>query len=350
MSKIATSPADQTMRGQAREALQGPAPGQVPGLVRVALNGPTMGTRWSAIVGLPEGTDSLPLARALQTAVEEVDAQMSLWRPESALVALNRAPVGEWLTIPAHLAQVLMLGLAIGRASGGAFDVAMGDAVAAWGFGPGEPDPCAIRAARATARIPAWEAVELQGCRVRKRAPVQLDLNGIAKGYGVDRLAIAVRGLGVGSALVGIDGEMRALGARPDGQPWAVAIEAPEPERRAVRSVLTLEDRAVATSGDYRHFVTEGGRRLSHTMDPAKGAPVEDAPASVTVLAASCAVADAWATALLVCGWQKGAALAARHGLDALWLSADAGEAPVRVGPSFAAGDRRPQGQAARAD
>ncbi len=160
--------------------------------------------------------------------------------------------------------------------------------------------------------------------RVRKRAPVTLDLNGIAKGHGVDRLAAVLRDFGIGAALVGIDGEMRAFGLRPDGKAWTIAVETPDPDRRAPHSVLELRDASVATSGDYRHWVTVQGRRLSHTMDPERGAPLLSAPASVSVVARSCAEADAWATALMVAGPEAGARLAARHGLDALFLLRDA--------------------------
>ena len=162
----------------------------------------------------------------------------------------------------------------------------MGDAVTAWGFGPEAAAPDRIRAAMAAPRRPAHEVLELDGrSRVRKRAPIALDLNGIAKGYGVDRLAETLRDLGIATALVGIDGEMRAMGLRPDGEPWTVAVEAPDPERRTPHSILALQDAAVATSGDYRHWVEVQGRRLSHTMDPRRGAPLIASPASVTVVA-----------------------------------------------------------------
>jgi thiamine biosynthesis lipoprotein len=308
-------------------------------LVRHALNGATMGTRWSALVFAPADFDLRPVRAALQAAVDRVDAQMSTWRPESDLMRLNAAPVGAWCDLPEDLARVLRLGLAIGRASGGAFDIATGDAVAAWGFGPAEAAPGAIRAAIEAPRRPAWDCLDLDGTRLRKRAAVTLDLNGIAKGYGVDRLAEVLAGFGIGSALVGIDGEMRALGARPDGTPWAIAVEAPDPDRRAPHSVLGLEDAAVATSGDYRHWVTVGGRRLSHTMNPVTGAPLGTPPASVTVVAPTCAEADAWATALMVLGPEHGADCARRTGLDALILVRDggAGLRPCKVGRLFSA-------------
>jgi len=289
-------------------------------LERHALNGPTMGTRWSALFFAKPGFDPQPVRAALQAAVEAVDAQMSTWNAASDLMRLNAAPQAEWVTLPDGLERVLRLGLEIGRASGGAFDIGMGDAVAAWGFGPLDAAPDGIRAAMNAPRQPAHDVLELDGPRVRKTRPIAIDLNGIAKGYGVDQLELTLRDRGIADGLVGIDGEMRAMGLRPDGEAWSIAVEAPDANRRAPQSILALQDAAVATSGDYRHWIDVQGRRLSHTMDPHRGAPLLASPASVTVVARTGAEADAWATALMVLGPDAGAALAARRGLDALFL------------------------------
>ena len=304
---------------------------------RIALNGPTMGTRWSALFFAEPAPDPDPIRAALQAAVDEVDAQMSTWNAGSALMRLNAAPVGVWVAVPERLRAVLRLGLEIGRASGGAFDIGIGDAVTAWGFGPGDAVPDGIRAAMTASRRPAHEALEIDDARVRKAATIALDLNGIAKGYGVDRLAETLRDFGLRNTLVGIDGEMRATGRRPNGEAWTIAVEAPEVGRRAPHSILALEDAAVATSGDYRHWVDVQGRRLSHTMDPRRGAPLIASPASVTVVAQSCAEADAWATALMVLGPDKGAERARQHGLDALFLlrSVAGGVRGIGVGGLF---------------
>ena len=296
-------------------------------VTRLALNGPTMGTRWTALFFAPPGFDRVLVQAALQAAADAVDAKMSTWKPDSDLMRLNASPLGEWQDIPADLARVLALGLAIGRASGGAFDIGMGDAVRAWGFGPAGADPQAIRTAMQARRRPAHEVLELDRNRVRKSEAITLDLNGIAKGHGVDGLTQVLRDHGIGDALVGIDGEMRAMGLRPDGAPWTIAVEAPDHNSRAPHSILTLHEAAVATSGDYRHWVTVQGRHLSHTIDPARGAPLLAPPASVTVIAPTCAMADAWATALMVLGADRGARLAQQTGLDALFLSRnDAGD------------------------
>jgi thiamine biosynthesis lipoprotein len=291
-----------------------------------------MGTRWSAIFFTEQTFDAKHVCSALQSAVTEIDDQMSAWKRDSDLARINSAPVGDWIEAPARLMDVLRLGLAVGRASGGAFDVGLGDAVTAWGFGPEAAAGDRIRVAMEAKRRPAWEALDVEAGRLRKCQPVTLDFNGIAKGYGVDRLAETLAGYGITSFLAGIDGEMRAAGRRPDGQPWAIAIEQPDHARRAVHSVLALHDAAVATSGDYRHWVDVRGRRLSHTMDPRRGVPLPAPPASVTVVAPTCAEADAWATALMVAGPEDGVALAERHELDALFLLRD-GSGAVRSQP-----------------
>lgn len=212
--------------------------------MRNALNGPTMGTRWSALFFAPSNCNRARVRAALQAAVDEVDAQMSTWKPDSDLMRLNAAPVGAWVAVPDRLREVLRLGLEIGRASDGAFDIGMGDAVTAWGFGPSAATPDYIRTAMRTDRVPAQDALEIDAGNglVRKTSPVALDLNGIAKGYGVDRLAETL-------AANGIDGEMRALGLRPDGQAWTIAVEAPDADRRVPHSILILQDAAVADLG-----------------------------------------------------------------------------------------------------
>jgi thiamine biosynthesis lipoprotein len=156
--------------------------------------------------------------------------------------------------------------------------------------------------------------------RALKRAPVQLDLCGIAKGYAVDRMAAVLQRHGVRHALAALDGEFRAVGSQASGDPWAGALERPKTRRRAVHSVIELQDLAVATSGDYRRHLQVGGARLAHSMDARRAAPVNNTVASVTVLANSGMHADAWATALLVAGPGEGLALAQRMGLDALFL------------------------------
>ena len=298
------------------------------------LNGPTMGTRWTAELTLPDGMDADEARGALAAAVDLVDRQMSTWKEASDLMRLNRAPVGDWVDLPDELLFVLARGLEIGAASDGAFDIGLGDIVDAWGFGPAQhPDENLIRNHLGKARQPAHEVLELdpEGRRARKHAPLALDLSGIAKGYGVDQMTRAVDALDIPGALLGLDGEIYAHGKRPDGQDWVVAVEKPDYEKRLPLSILTIHDAALATSGDYRHWVDLGQIRLAHTMDRRRGGPTQSPVASVTVLAQHCIDADAWATALLVKGEVDGPALARDQGLNALFILRN-GDALEQIG------------------
>ncbi|AHE37485.1 thiamine biosynthesis protein ApbE [Burkholderia pseudomallei] len=173
--------------------------------------------------------------------------------------------------------------------------------------------------------------VDVARGRARRLADVAFDLCGIAKGFGVDELARVLDRHDIGAWLVGIDGELRARGCKPDGSPWAIALEAPDYDRRGAMGAIDLVDAAVATSGDYRHWADFGGERLSHTMDPRAGAPLRGDIASVTVVAPTCTDADAYATALMVLGAQAGCAHAERHRLDALFVVRD-GDALRTIG------------------
>ncbi len=291
---------------------------------RTTLNGPTMGTRWSATVDAHASQDLATLQQDLAAAVAQVDEQMSPWKPDSDLMRLNRAPVDTWVNLPAELLEVLACALDICRLSAGAFDPGVGALVDAWGFGAvrDAPDAVAINAARQAAPRSTHACLELDlsAGRARKLALLQLDLCGIAKGYAVDRMAAVLQQRGGQHALLALDGELRAVGGQSSGMPWAVALESPEAGKRAVHGVIDLQNLAVATSGDYRRYLEVGDARLTHNMDARRAAPVNNAVASVTVLARSCMHADAWATALLVAGPGEGLAMAQRMGLEALFL------------------------------
>ena len=294
---------------------------------RRALNGPAMGARWSAVFYAGDGLDEAALARRLQDAVDAVEAEMSPWRRDSDVERLNRVAVGVWTPLPRNLFRVLEAALEIGDLSGGAFDVGVGDLVEAWGLGAGSrtPNPAAIATLTGRASFLPPKALQLDPAagRARRLAPLRIDLSAIAKGFGVDELARVMTAFGLSSWLVGIDGELRAAGAKPDGRPWSVGHERPSRKARALMGVLELRDCAVATSGNYRHVVEAGGRTVSHTMDPRRRAPLDNDLASVTVLAPTAMAADGWATALMALGCERGARLAGRLGLRAVFVTND---------------------------
>jgi thiamine biosynthesis lipoprotein len=213
--------------------------------------------------------------------------------------------------------------------------------VDAWGFGPVKQQrvPPAAELAALTSRID-WRAIAIDrgaGTLVKSREGVRADLSGIAKGYGVDLASRALEKLGAADYMVEAGGEVRVRGRNADGRPWRIGIERPDTLAQEALLVVPLEGLAMATSGDYRIYFEEGGRRYSHEIDPATRAPVTGSLASVTVVARDCAWADAMATALFVMGAERGHAYAAQAGMAACFIERGAnGKLVDRQTPAFA--------------
>jgi thiamine biosynthesis lipoprotein len=156
---------------------------------------------------------------------------------------------------------------------------------------------------------------------LKQRSEVTVDLASIAKGYGVDALVTVLRNLGFKHFVIEIGGEVFAAGVRKEGGPWRVGINRPQKDEPldSIYKVVFLTDKALATSGDYRQFFEQNGRRYSHVLDPATGCPVENAVVGVSIAASSCTLADGLATAVMVMGVQRGLALInAMDGVEAL--------------------------------
>lgn len=305
-----------------------------------AFGGQTMGTTWSVRTGaLPRGVDLVALRTGVEALLDDVNAEMSTYREDSLLTRFNRAPPGTVIGVSPHLAQVLAAALALARDSGGAYDVTVGPLVNVWGFGPAgrrkEPPPAAdLEAARA--RV-GWQRLPYDAAARTLTQPgdVYLDLSSIAKGHAVDRIAGHLLGRGLRDALIDIGGDMRALGRRPDGQPWRIAIERPLPGTREVHTVIGPTEMAVASSGSYRNFFSDRGHAYSHIIDPRTAAPVPHEHISVSVLHPLCMHADALATALTVLGPDEGLGFAVARDLPVLFLLRDGEHIAERASPAF---------------
>jgi thiamine biosynthesis lipoprotein len=274
-----------------------------------------MGTDWSVSCHAPRGVDAPQVRAAAQVVFDDTIRQMSTWEPTSLISQFNRLPPGGAIDLPDAFRQVLGITLQVAAATDGALNPCLGAETSRLGFGP----PCAPPHQPDISRD-AWRMLDLSGATLTRRTDCQLDLSAIAKGHAVDRLAAALRGLGITRFLAEIGGEFRAGDVKPDGLPWWVDIETPVP---ATPWRIALCGQAIATSGDYRKTRSENGRRLSHiTLHPGATHGSGDL-ASVSVLHPACAVADAWATGLFASGPATGLALANQHGIAALFQFRD---------------------------
>ena len=299
----------------------------------VMVQGETMGTTYTVKVVADtreEQSDEAKAAlqRTVHEALAEVDGAMSTYKPESELSAFNAGPGNVDVTVSPAMAQVLAVAMEVGKQSGGAFDVTVGPLVERWGFGargelkalPSDDEINALRARLGHDHL----RFDAAAPSLRKDADaLRVDLSAVAKGFGVDQAAAALEQAGYHDYMVEVGGEIRVAGNTEAGRPWRLAVEKPSPTERAIYEVVALRNQALATSGDYRNFTVVDGVRYSHTIDPTTGRPVTHDLASVSVIADTCARADALATALNVLGPERGLALAEREGLPALFLVGD---------------------------
>jgi thiamine biosynthesis lipoprotein len=279
---------------------------------------------------------------AVSAALREVEGLLSHYDGGSEVSRLNHQPLGEPLAVAESTWQVFDQSARVRAASGGAFDVTLGRAVDAWGFGPSERPRQALTAATVNglrqAQHPAGLLLDARAGTITRQHDVLSNLSGIAKGYGVDRAALALESLGLGDYMVEVGGEIRTRGLNGQKAPWQLAIERPDAMPQQALRIVPLSGLSLATSGDYRNFFVEAGRRYSHEIDPGSAAPVAHALASVSVVAADCTTADAWSTALFVQGPQLGLRTANQQGLAAYFVVRQATGGFVETAtPAFAA-------------
>lgn len=285
-----------------------------------------MGTTYRVLVRSESaGFDAAKLHKMIDQELIYINKLMSTYDVNSEISRFNRSAQITPFKLSSETTEVLAFSLQLARQTQGAFDPTVSPLVNLWGFGPVRSDakiPPADAISRVRAEI-GFDALALDATdnTLRSQLPRQLDLSAVAKGYAVDRLAAILIEAGLSHFLVEVGGELVAKGTKFEDVPWRVAIESPDPVNRGIFKALSLRDKAVATSGDYRNFFESNGQRYSHTLDPRTGSPVDHTTVSVTVLADTAMVADGWATALNVLGLDEGLKLANERGLAALFIS-----------------------------
>lgn len=307
----------------------------------LALSGPTMGTTYTVkVVAPPASVDAKLVQVTIDEVLAQIDGSMSGYRADSEVTRFNASASTQWCNVSADLAAVVRASLDISEASDGALDITVAPLVAAWGFGPaGEPKelPSVEQIAQIEATVGYRKLhVRLDPPALRKDvAGLSIDLNGIAPGFAVDRLADRLRGLRIENFMIDIGGEIRAHGRNSRGEPWHIAIEHPVDTQRTPYASVWLDGAAVSTSGEYRDYYERNGRRYSHTIDPRTGRTLDRAPGSVVVVASSTAQADGWATAMNVLGPREGLALAARRHMPVLFIEREGREWRSQATPEF---------------
>ena len=267
------------------------------------------------------------LGDSIQLILGNLDMSVSPYNKASLISAINE---NKTTRIDAHLRCLLAASREVWQQSGGAFDPTVMPLVNAWGFGNKTGTLPSRTQLDSILTFIGLDKVSLQGDSLIKQDPrVMLDFSSIAKGYACDEIGRMLAHNGAVNWLVEIGGEVMASGMNSHGQPWHVSVDMPSNEDDGNAShesvlTLTLDSGAVATSGNYRKWRVEQGKKLSHIVDPHTGDSHAGTLLSVTVIAPDCMTADAWATACMVLGEEKVKnMMEKRHDLGVMTISAD---------------------------
>jgi thiamine biosynthesis lipoprotein len=277
-------------------------------LIRV-LTGPAFGTTWRVI--LPASAPAFLVEKKIYNIIEKINVAVSPWRLDSELSLFNRTQTTDWIPVSFDSREVVRSALAVAAASNGFFDPTVGAMVNRFGFGPitGEQ--------RAN-----FHLIELSEDAVRKLHPGQtLDTCGIAKGYALDLIVRSLARLGIENHYVELGGEIKASGEHPANRPWISGIEQPLlNEENELFTTLVHDQLTLATSGIKHNSYQLAGKLYSHIVSPHKNQSINNQLLSVSVLAKSGMLADAWSTALMAAGEEKGVQLAESAGIKSLFL------------------------------
>ncbi len=305
-------------------------------------SGEAQGTWYHVRVRVPPRVAGGAVEEGVHQALAEADGAFSLWNTNSEIARFNRTPAGERFESSPGFHRVATLARDLAARTSGAFDPTLGTVLRRWGFGPDTParPPDDVELSRALEAVGWRDWILDEGpppAMIKRREGMELDLNAVAQGWTVDRIAARLRALGARDFMVEVGGELYAAGRNAAGRRWRIGIDQPRAETlpgERLAGVLQVSDLAVATSGGYRRQRRDAaGRPVTHVFDGRTGRAVPRAGMSVTVIADDCVTADGLSTVLLILGPDEGLRWLEREfpDADALFLEAPPEDAVLRA-------------------
>lgn len=287
----------------------------------VQLTGATMGTSYAiSYEPTAKAADAEAVKQAVEATLARINHSMSVFDPASEISLLNQAPEHQAMVLSPELYRLLALSVEVHQQTQGAFDISLGPLIEFWGFATQKRDLAhkdrgQLEMVRTKVGLDGL-TLDATTTSATKTVPgLQLNPSAIAKGDGVDAVAQTLKMLGINNALVEIGGEIKAMGFPPHRAQWQVAITQPQALNLKIQTLVPLTNQAMATSGSYANFFESNGQRFSHIIDPRTGYPSQSPMVSVSIIHSSCAIADAYATALMLFQPKQALAFASQHQL-----------------------------------
>jgi thiamine biosynthesis lipoprotein len=259
------------------------------------------GTIYSITYESPDGKD---LQEEITAKLTEYNLMFSTYEKESIISKINN---NEPVKLSNEFITCYNKAVEVSEITNGAFDITAGAMVNAWGFGPEEKKKMTQEKVDSLILITGYQKIKLENGQIVKEDPdIKIDMSAIAKGYTSDLIGNFLAEKGCKNYMVEIGGEVAAKGVNERGKTWTIGINKPDEtdifSNAGLQAKVKLTDHGLATSGNYRNFYVEDGKKYAHTIDPKTGYPVQHSILSSTVIANDCMTADAYATAFMVLG------------------------------------------------
>lgn len=268
--------------------------------------------------------------RNLQPEIERIlkdfDLSVSTYIPNSIISKINRNEKN--VKVDKYFTTCFKKAKEVWKNTEGAFDPTVYPLVNMWGFGPGKKEKVDSKKIDSVLQFVGFDLIQLKGKKIiKKDSRVQLDFNAFAQGYSVDVVSDFLASKGIKAFIVEIGGEVYAKGKKPNGNNWTIGIEKPIDNKESenpYKAIVKLENLAIATSGNYRRFIIEDGKKYAHHIDPKTGYPTKNNLLSASIFSKECIASDANATGVLVMGFEKAKTFLNQHKeLDAYLIYSD---------------------------
>lgn len=269
----------------------------------IKIDGKAQGTTWHITYLSEDSSNHKP---AIDSLLKLIDSSMSTYLPSSIISRINKNDKD--VIVDHYFVDVYKKSREVSEKTGGLFDVTVAPLVNAWGFGFTKKSSVDSAMIDSLLNFVDYKMIRLQGNKLIKTKPqTMLDFNAIAQGYSVDVLTSYLESMGINNYLVELGGEVKAKGKK-NNENWKVGIDQPNENNiseRKLEAIINLNNKALATSGNYRKFYEENGKKYAHILNPHSGYPAKQDLLSATVLAADAITADAYATAFMVMGLER---------------------------------------------
>lgn len=262
------------------------------------------GTTYHIVYENPDGTD---LQEQIDTLMAGYNMIFSVYEKKSVISKINN---NEDVNLNPLFIKCFNEAMEISKISDGAFDITCGPMVNAWGFGPEEKKKMTQEKVDSLKLLTGYQKVKIENGKVIKENPnMKLDMNALCDGYYCDLIAEFLTLKGCENYMVEIGGEVKAFGKNEKGKIWTIGINKPVEDtvfiNSEIQAKVELENSSLATSGNYRNFYIEDGKKFAHTIDPKTGYPVQHSLLSATVITKDGLTADGFATTFMVLGLEK---------------------------------------------